>query len=77
MAVVRPTGAFVGKVKDLTGPGITDHLGVTSTDLGATVRAADGHLVSVFGDTFSGRFVIGVRRVGEGKYVPALRLPLK
>jgi len=29
------------------------------------------------GDTFSGKFVIGVRRVGEGKYVPALRLPLK
>jgi len=28
-------------------------------------------------DTFSGKFVIGVRRVGEGKYVPALRLPLK
>ena len=60
MAVVRPTGAFVGKVKDLTGPGITDHLVVTCTDLGATVRAADGHLVSVFGDTFSGS------RVGVG-----------
>lgn len=29
------------------------------------------------GDTFTGKFVIGVRRVGEGKYVPALRLPLK
>jgi len=29
------------------------------------------------GDTFVGKFVIGVRRVGEGKYVPALRLPLK
>lgn len=29
------------------------------------------------GETFSGKFVIGVRRVGEGKYVPALRLPLK
>lgn len=29
------------------------------------------------GDTFVGKFIIGVRRVGEGKYVPALRLPLK
>lgn len=29
------------------------------------------------GETFSGKFIIGVRRVGEGKYVPALRLPLK
>lgn len=26
---------------------------------------------------FKGKFVIGVRRVGEQKYVPALRLPLK
>ena len=62
MAVVRPAGAFVGKVKDLTGPGITDHLGVTGTDLGATVRSADGNLVSVFGDTFSGP------RVGSGDW---------
>jgi hypothetical protein len=29
------------------------------------------------GTTFTGRFIIGVRRVGEGLYVPALRLPLK
>jgi hypothetical protein len=29
------------------------------------------------GETFSGKFIVGVRRVGEGKYVPALRLPLK
>lgn len=29
------------------------------------------------GDRFTGKFVIGVRRVGEKKYVPALRLPLK
>lgn len=29
------------------------------------------------GDRFTGKFVVGVRRVGEGKYVPALRLPLK
>jgi len=29
------------------------------------------------GTTFAGKFVIGVRRVGAGLYVPALRLPLK
>ncbi len=29
------------------------------------------------GTTFTGRFVIGVRRVSETQYVPALRLPLK
>ncbi|GLZ56136.1 DUF4185 domain-containing protein [Actinomycetospora sp. NBRC 106378] len=40
------------KVCDLTGPGITDRFGVGGTDLGATVRAPDGRLVSVFGDTF-------------------------
>ena len=51
------TNGFVGKVKDLTGPGITDHFGARCTDLGATVRAADGNLVSVFGDTFSGSTV--------------------
>lgn len=56
------TEGFVGKVKDLTGPGITDHLGAHCTDLGASVLAADGHLVSVFGDTFSGS------RVGIGDW---------
>jgi len=54
----RPTG----KVRDLTGPGITDQFGMTSTDLGASVLAADGTLVSVFGDTFSGD------RVGAGDW---------
>lgn len=29
------------------------------------------------GDTFTGRFIVGVRRVADGQYVPALRLPLK
>ena len=53
---------FTGKVKDLTGPGLTDRFGVTCTDLGASVRAADGSLVSVFGDTFSGA------RVGSGDW---------
>ena len=46
-----------GKLADLTGPGITDRWGVTATDLGAAVRAPNGTLVAVFGDTFSGRAV--------------------
>jgi len=61
MVDVRHVGS-VGKVKDLTGPGITDHFGAACTDLGASVQAADGHLVSVFGDTFSGG------RVGIGDW---------
>lgn len=40
------------KVKDLTGPGVTDHLGIGGTDLGIAARAPDGRLVAVFGDTF-------------------------
>ena len=40
------------KIKDLTGPGHTDRFGIGGTDLGATVAAPDGRLVSVFGDTF-------------------------
>jgi hypothetical protein len=51
-----------GKVADLTGPGITDRWGVTSTDLGAAVTAPDGKLVAVFGDTFAGS------RVGRGDW---------
>lgn len=35
------------------------------------------YLVPRPGETFTAKFIIGVRRVGEGKYVPALRLPLK
>ena len=61
-AVSGHSGGSVGKVKDLTGPGITNQFGVTCTDLGASVLAADGNLVSVFGDTFSGG------RVGVGDW---------
>jgi len=43
-----------GKVVDLTGPGLTERWGVTCADLGASVVAPNGKLVSVFGDTFSG-----------------------
>jgi hypothetical protein len=62
MALVVPAGGITGKVKDLTGPGLTDRFGAMCTDLGASVQAADGSLVSVFGDTFSGN------RVGSGDW---------
>lgn len=45
------------KLADLTGPGRTDRWGMACTDLGATVRAADGTVVSVFGDSFAGAHV--------------------
>ncbi|WP_420110267.1 DUF4185 domain-containing protein [Mycolicibacter arupensis] len=45
------------KQADVTGPGITDRWGATCADLGASVLAPNGSLVSVFGDTFSGEFV--------------------
>ncbi len=51
-----------GKVSDITGRGITDSFGVTSTDLGASILGSDGKLISIFGDTFSGD------RVGEGDW---------
>jgi hypothetical protein len=59
MPAVTPA---TGKVADLTGPGLTDRFGMMCTDLGASVQAADGTLVSVFGDTFSGN------RVGLGDW---------
>ncbi|MGH3553714.1 MAG: DUF4185 domain-containing protein [Mycobacterium sp.] len=51
-----------GKLADVTGPGITDRWGVTCADLGASIIAPNGTLVSVFGDTFSGN------RVGRGDW---------
>ena len=48
---------LIRKVADLTGPRRTRRFGVTCTDLGASVIAPNGTLVSVFGDTFSGRAV--------------------
>ncbi|MGH3775349.1 MAG: DUF4185 domain-containing protein [Pseudonocardiaceae bacterium] len=47
------------KIKDLTGPGHTDRFGIGGTDLGVTVVAPDGRLVSVFGDTFDNAGVGG------------------
>jgi hypothetical protein len=52
------TQRLASKVADLTGPGITDRFGIGGTDLGATATAPQGHLVSVFGDTF-GRPTVG------------------
>ena len=46
-----------GYVGDVTGPGITEQWGVTCADLGVSVVAPDGNLMSVFGDTFSGAIV--------------------
>ena len=51
-----------GKVVDLTGPGVTQRWGVMCADLGPSVVAPNGKLVSVFGDTFSGR------KVGQGDW---------
>lgn len=51
-----------GKLCDITGPGLTDRFGMTGTDLGASVTAPNGTLVSVFGDTFSGN------KVGQGDW---------
>ena len=36
-----------------------------------------GYVVPQPGERFSTKFVIGVRRVGDREFVPALRLPLK
>jgi Domain of unknown function (DUF4185) len=51
-----------GKLADITGPGFTDRWGVRSTDLGTSILAPNGKLVSVFGDTFSGP------KVGQGEW---------
>ncbi|MCV7383026.1 DUF4185 domain-containing protein [Mycolicibacter longobardus] len=51
-----------GKLADVTGPGLTEKWGVTCADLGASVLAPNGTLVSVFGDTFAGE------RVGRGDW---------
>ncbi|TDD62812.1 DUF4185 domain-containing protein, partial [Kribbella antibiotica] len=58
-AAMVPGTAFAGtqaltvnKVKDLTGPGLTDRFRMAGTDLGIPARAPDGRMVFVFGDTF-------------------------
>jgi hypothetical protein len=61
-AVVAAPDTTEGLLADITGPGITDRWGMPSTDLGVSILAPNGKLVSVFGDTFSGN------RVGEGDW---------
>jgi hypothetical protein len=36
-----------------------------------------GYIVPQPGETFTTKFVVGVRRVSDSEFVPALRLPLK
>ncbi|MDT5208043.1 MAG: hypothetical protein QOF67_458 [Mycobacterium sp.] len=60
--MTRAVPPLNGKVRNLTGPRLTKRLGVTCADLGASVIAPNGKLVSVFGDTFSGR------KVGQGDW---------
>lgn len=50
------------RVKNITGPGETDHLGYCATDLGAMVDTPRG-IYMLKGDSFSGC------RVGEGKWM--------
>lgn len=47
------------KLRNLTGPGLTSRFDIGGTDLGATVTAPDGRLLSVFGDTFAAAGVGG------------------
>ncbi|MFI5732858.1 DUF4185 domain-containing protein [Kribbella sp. NPDC051587] len=51
-ALAGPQAITVNKVKDLTGPGLTDRFRMAATDLGIPARAPDGRMVFVFGDTF-------------------------
>jgi hypothetical protein len=56
-AAVPNDASAEGYLGDITGPSLTHQWGVTGTDLGVSVLAANGDLVSVFGDTFSGAAV--------------------
>lgn len=56
-AAVTAAPPVEGYLGDMTGPGITDHWGVSCTDLGVSAPAPNGKLISVFGDTFSGAIV--------------------
>lgn len=47
------------KIKDLTGPGLTDRFGVGGTDLGFPFRLSNGSYMYIFGDTFENAGVGG------------------
>ena len=79
-AVNSPADGFVGKVKDVTGPGLTDRWGMACTDLGASVRAAEAILeraaqdpevtMLLVGGAWMSRFgqelLVGQGRVADG-----------
>ena len=52
----------VGKIKDISGPGVTDKYGINATDLGISVRMDNGEILTIFGDSFSGG------GVGQGEW---------
>jgi hypothetical protein len=47
-----PPTNFSFKVKDVTGPGLTDQFNMAATDLGVMARTPSGRILAVFGDTF-------------------------
>ncbi|MDV7354563.1 DUF4185 domain-containing protein [Rhodococcus oxybenzonivorans] len=50
------------KIKEVTGPGLTDRFGMAATDLGVMARTPSGRMLAIFGDTFRGP------RVGDGDW---------
>jgi N-acetyl-anhydromuramyl-L-alanine amidase AmpD len=40
------------KIRDVTGPGLTDRFSMAATDLGVMARTPSGRILAVFGDTF-------------------------
>lgn len=51
---VYEDGIKITKIKNLTGPDITDVFGLEWVDLGCVTRTPDGRSLYVFGDSFSG-----------------------
>jgi N-acetyl-anhydromuramyl-L-alanine amidase AmpD len=47
-----PPTTFSFKIKDVTGPGLTDQFSMAATDLGVMARTPSGRILAVFGDTF-------------------------
>jgi hypothetical protein len=45
------------KIRDVTGPGLTDRFGMAATDLGVMTRTPSGRILAVFGDTFRAAWV--------------------
>jgi N-acetyl-anhydromuramyl-L-alanine amidase AmpD len=47
------------KIRNVTGPGLTDRFGMAATDLGVMTRTPSGRILAVFGDTFREPWVGG------------------